>query len=431
MAKSSQHKPKINAQPDQTEIDQEIESVLDEAKQEQDLLPLLRIIKFNNVKSFIKSEISQQSKQEQYRNRLKILSMNYILNDEEITIILSFLQSIPQRNHIKLVSKLWNKLSKKAEAIYFEYIHKQTENIWICSSKRTNTKKNEVEKSLKIKGIRNNLKTIIDSDSFKDGDFILLHPGSLEMDLIDEECYDPKECSSTRPLLQITNDCTIFGIPQTNKQPIKLHGTIQGEYAIHDELEISFIEIGSRTGKPCTVNIQNLHFIPNNLITSIYVNSGSTLMISNCIFTACCHGIQHYGHNLIVNNSKIKVDGSAIMIGYHSKSALIQGNTLINSCIDYESCIKFVQHEGSHDNKQFVKTQIQNNRLVSNQYPVIIDHHGDQHKYSSKVILTTSNNKWYEFWDCDPNGVSWSHDNKDTWKIKGKVKNEIHVLEHE
>ena len=420
-----QNKPKIHAQSNQTEMIPQIKSIFDEAKEEQDLLPLLRVITFNNIRTFIKSQISQQSKQQQYRNRFKILSMNYILNDDEITIILSFLQSIPQRNHIKLVCKLWNKLSEKAEAIYFRYIHEETKNIWICNSKRTNTKKKQVEKSLKIKGIRNNLKNIIDSDSFNDGDFILLHPGSLDLDFIDEEYgYDSDEYSSTLPILQITNDCTIFGIHQTNQRPIKLHGTIDGEYVIHDELERTFIEIGSKTGRPCNVKIQNLHFIPDNLITFIYVNPGSTLTISNCIFTASCNGIKHYGENLIVYNSMIKAEGPAIRIGYHSKSASIKGNTLINSYIDYESCIKFDQHQGRHNNQQLLEIEIQNNQLISNQYPIAIYQSG----LSSKIALTTFNNKWYAYWDGNIDGVWWCYDKKDTWKEKGKIENETQLF---
>lgn len=412
----------------ESKIDPKIQDAINQTTEPSDLIPFLYIIEFNKIKEFIQIEISKQSKEEQTINKFKLLSIDMI-SDGPLSLIFEYVLSFPQRHHIKLVCKRWRNLIKimKIEEQYMKNIHPYTNEIWICDSRRINTakdKRNEMEKdNLKIKAVKNNLKNIIDSDEFDEGDVILVHPGALEIELTGENySYDS---SNTDPVLQISKSCTILGENQTNGKPVKLYGIIAGEYLI-DYVERGFMTIGNIAGWSCNVTIKNLHFM-SGILQCIYIYPGATVTISNCIIDADRFGIEHYGDKLIVDNCIITAGGPSVQIGYHAKSVSITNSTLIDTKCHYaSSCIKFVKHKGLHRKTQFVELECVNNIFVSDKYPIIIvhDQYGvyDQHNYQSKIPLKIStDNRWFGW-----NG--WSQHNENTCKEKGEVCDQIHVV---
>lgn len=432
MAKSMQSKPacKLNFA---YHIDNEIE----ETKDQQDLAPYLSVIPLEILKAFIKTQISKQTEEQKINNTYKILSIDQVIGSDPISEILGYL-TIDDLYDIKLICKRWRKLADQAEIKYMKNVHPEgkLDQIWICDSRRTNTKKNErEEKILRIKEIRNNLINILDSREFHGGHAILIRSCTIEIEKYEhQQEYDDYYLHK----LNIVDSCKILGQHQSNGKQMNIYATTYGEYFTNDELQRECIRIGSQQTKPCQVIIENINLIPNNFIKAITVTQNCSLTIRNCTFEADCVAIAHYGDELLIDNCTIISRGNCITIGYHSRKVVIRNSQLICKN-DYNSCIEYENHVNSrarmyNNHKQLVQVQCQNNTLVSDQYPFIMDVQGQECEYESKLQLTQSGNKWYKFEVSQGNYVQgewtgeilYNPDDENTWKEKGKVFTKIY-----
>ena len=416
-----------------------IQNEIVETKKAEDFAPFLQLIPLERLQTFFTSEVSKQTHQQQIDSTYKILPIDKAIGGEgPLSIIFDFGQTNPERYIMKLVCKQWQRLGDEAEIRYMETLHpKYQDKIWICDAKRTNKSKNKREADiLKIKEIKNNIKTIIDSGDINDGDVILLRSCTIEIENFEyQEEYDDYSCH----ILEIKQNCKILGDPRSNSNQIEIHGTQFGEYKINEEHQKEFIKIGSEGGKPCRVTIANINFIPNDLIKCIHIRPNCSLELINCTFEASCTAIAQYGAELIMDGCKITSRGKCIAIGYHAGKVLIRNSQLICKADGYATCIEFLNQYGSrarsyNNNKQFVQLQCQNNRFISDKYPFVMDQYGQECNYEAKIKLTQSGNKWYQYQVSSGGyqdgkwyvGTQWNSGDKNTFKEMGRVFTKIY-----
>ena len=366
------------------------EKLINEADKIGELIPFLETISLKKIQKFIITEINNQ------HDLHGKLSINKSLPDDILSFIFSFLNSNPRLFLYERVCKKWQQLS---HIKYTNFVHRNNSNAnaehsntWICNYKRVNKKLTSLEIKLNIKGIESSIQNIINSTNFKPGDFIFYYSGYEESSIID---YGPSS------LLEITDDCTIFGVGQTTELGLTHFGNSDHK----EEFENSFISIGSKDGrKPCTVTIEGINFnFKSNFYTWMNINPGSTVTISNCKFAASCIGIAHKGKDLHINSSYITVGGYSVLAGYHTNFVCINESKLINTYIPHASCIKFIQNqEANGDNiyqNELVKLKCSNNIFVSNVYPITKDRNHPE--YKQLIPLTMTHTKWFKMCDSD------------------------------
>ena len=162
----------------------QLHSVINDAKNLNELLSILRCTSLDKIKLFLDQNVDQL-KDIGIKNMLfNAASINQIFPSDIIQHILSFQ---PFESHSNCVNKEWNKLSKQNERNYYSKLQKrlnetspitynERENsTWIMHQNRT--KLREIEKEFNFQGPINVISDIMHRDA---GDRFLIHPGIYE-----------------------------------------------------------------------------------------------------------------------------------------------------------------------------------------------------------------------------------------------------------